>query len=162
MTRHLCFQHSITNCSHAGCSWGPYGTDNHAAVDLWNIRLHRSSSWRMSLTNSPVYWDLGEAAGLCVPQLDLYQMFIDEAIRQCRTFWTQKLAMFIHWHSIVKWSECFRWHLFVNLFVNTITSERLNIGCWNLMYKSLGQRQIKWWVGMSWCLHTLSVMSRSC
>jgi len=44
--------------------------------------------------------------------------------------------------SVANSGVCFQQHLFVCLFVKTITSERINIGWWNLrvgaLYKNLG------------------------
>ena len=37
-----------------------------------------------------------------------------------------------HWHIIAELVGCFQRRLFISLFVNTITSEWLNVGWWNL------------------------------
>jgi len=49
-----------------------------------------------------------------------------------------------HWHSVAKWGGCFQRRLFicqsVCLFVRTITSERLTIGWWNMVVRSIVQK----------------------
>ena len=54
--------------------------------------------------------------------------------------------------SVAKSVGCFQRHLFVYLFVNTITSEIVNIGWWNLgvgaLYKNIGR--VRMWVIAPW------------
>ena len=45
-----------------------------------------------------------------------------------------------HQHSIAEQGGCFQRRLFMCLFVNTISSERLNIGWWNLAVRCIVQK----------------------
>ena len=58
----------------------------------------------------------------------------------------QNIRMFTQRRRVSKSVGCFQRRLFVCLFVNTITSERVNIGRWNLgvgaLYKNLGRVRI--------------------
>jgi len=51
-----------------------------------------------------------------------------------------KVTIFIHWRSIAEQGGCFQQRLFVSLFVNTTTSEWLNVGWWNLVVKYIVQK----------------------
>ena len=61
-------------------------------------------------------------------------------------FWRRQSVVFTTGvpRSIAEPGGCFLWHLFVSLFlclfVNTITSERLNIGWWNLAVRCIVQK----------------------
>jgi len=50
------------------------------------------------------------------------------------------LLLFTHRRSIAERGGCFQRRLFVSLFVNTITSERLNVGQWNLAVRCTAQK----------------------
>jgi len=48
--------------------------------------------------------------------------------------------MILHWRSIAERGGCFWRNICVCLFVNTITSERLNVGWWNLVGRCIVQK----------------------